>query len=82
MGVDGLEKTEDDPNIDGEDVEVVAEHAVEDGTKDRASAEDKYLSRVSVLCSQTERSGILMMDLVDVLVKWSPVQCLVGCAER
>ena len=49
--VDSLEETESDPDVHGEDVQVAAEHAVEDGTKDRTSAEDKYLSRVSVLCS-------------------------------
>lgn len=77
--VDSLEKTEDDPDVDGKDVQVVTEHAVEDGTKDRASTEDKDFSWVSVFCSQTERSGVLVMNLVDVFVEWSPVQCLVGC---
>jgi hypothetical protein len=28
---------------------------------------------VSVFCSQPERSGVLVVDLVDVLVHWSPV---------
>ncbi len=77
--IDGLEETEDNPDVDGEDVEVVTEHAVQDGTKDRASSKDENLGGVSVLGSKTERGGILVVNLVDVLVERAPVQSLVSC---
>ena len=79
MGINGLEETEGDPDVDGEDVQVVAEHAVEDGTEDRAGSEDEDLGRVGVLGGKTEWSGVLVVNLVDVLVERSPVKSTVSC---
>ena len=79
MGIDGLEKTERDPDVHSEDVEVTAEGAVEERAGDRAGSEDQDLSRVSVLCSKTEGRRVLVVDLVDVLVERAPMKCLVSC---
>ncbi len=77
VGVNGLEETEGDPDVDSDDVEVVTERAVEDGAADRAGAEDHDLRRVCVLSRQSKRRRILVVDLVDVLVERTPVQRLV-----
>ena len=49
--VDGLEETEGDPKVDGENVQVLAEEAVKEGARDRALRKDKDLERVRVLGS-------------------------------
>jgi hypothetical protein len=49
VGVDGLEETEGDPDVDGEDVQVVAEEAVEEWAGDGSLGEDEDLERVGVL---------------------------------
>ena len=82
MCVDGLEQTERDPDVDGEDVQVMSEAAVENGTEDCASTEDEDLCRVSILGGKTEGRGVLVVNLVDVLVQGTPVERLVrfrGC---
>ena len=76
--VDGLEETEDDPNVDGDDVQVAAEGAVEDGACNRAGTENHDLSGVRVLGGETEGRGVLVVDLVDVLVQDTRVERLVG----
>ncbi len=78
MGVDGLEEAEGDPDVDGEDVEVLGDVAVEEGTADGARAEDEDLERVGVLCCETEGGGVLVVDLVDVLVERTEMEGLVG----
>ena len=81
MCVDGLEKTKGDPNVDSEDVQVAAEHAVEDGAKDSSSSKDEYLCWMRILSSQPEGSGVLVMDFVNMLVQRTPMQSLVSCIE-
>ena len=76
--VDRLEQTERDPNIDSEDVKVARKVAVEDGTSDRTSAKDEHLGRVRVLGSKTKRCRILVVQLVNVLIHWSPMKSLVS----
>lgn len=76
--VDSLEQTERDPNVNSEDVEVAGEVAIEDGTSNRTGAKDEHLSRVGILCSKTERSRILVVDLVNISVHWSPMKRLVS----
>ncbi len=78
VGVDGLEEAEGDPDVDGEDVEVLGDVAVEEGTADGARAEDEDLERVGVLCCETEGGGVLVVDLVDVLVERTEMEGLVG----
>lgn len=78
MCINGLEQTERDPDVNSENVEVAGEVAVKDGTSDRTSAEDKYLGRVGILGSKTKRSRVLVVNLVNMLVQWSPMKCLVS----
>ena len=79
MRINSLEEAKGDPDVDREDVQVVPEHRVEDRPKNRARAEDEHLSGVRVLRSETERCGVLVVDLVDVLVERAPVESLVRC---
>lgn len=48
VSVNGLEETEHDPDVDGDDVEV-GEEAEEEGTADGACAEDEDFEGVGVL---------------------------------
>lgn len=49
--VNGLEETEGDPNVDCQDVEVIAEEAVEERARNGALGKDEDLERVGVLGS-------------------------------
>lgn len=76
--VDGLEETERDPDVDGEDVEVVAEEAVEEWSGDGSLGEDHDLKRVCVLGGESYGGRELVVELVDVLVEGSPVEATVS----
>ena len=78
MSIDGLEETEDDPDVHGEDVEVASAKDVEDRTSDRPSTEDEDFSWVGVLGGKAEGSRILVMNFVDVLVHGTPVEKLMS----
>jgi hypothetical protein len=67
--IDGLEQTERDPRVHGQNVQVLRDGAPEDGAGDGSEAKNHDLNRRRVLSSQTERSRVLVMDLVDVLVQ-------------
>jgi hypothetical protein len=82
VSVDGLEKTEGDPNVHGHDVQVLHEVTPQEGTGDCARAEDANLSGVGVLGGKTERSGVLVMYFVNTLIQATRVQCLVGWGKR
>ena len=79
MSINSLEEPQHDPNVDGDDVQVRGEEAVDERAKDRTSAEDKHFSGVSVFSRQAEWCGVLVMDLVDVLVQYTGVECLMCC---
>jgi len=78
VSIDGLEETEDDPDVHGEDVEVASAKDVEDRTSDRPSTEDEDFSWVGVLGGKAEGSRILVMNFVDVLVHGTPVEKLMS----
>ena len=77
VGINGLEQTQDNPNVHGEDVKVSGESAPEDGATDGTKAQEHHFNRRRVLGSQTERSGVLMVNLVDSLVERTPVKSAV-----
>ena len=78
MGINSLEETENNPEVDSDDVQAASEEAVDQGAEDGSSTQDEHLSRMRVLGSQTERSGVLVVNLVDVLVENTGVESLVG----
>lgn len=69
VGIDGLEQTSDDPHVHGQDVEVLGDGAVEDRRTNGTETEDQHLNWRCVLSSQAERSRVVVVDLVDVLVE-------------
>ena len=79
--INSLEEPECDPDVDREDVEVAPglEHSVDDRAENGTCTEDEDLRRMSVFSSETEGSGVLVVDLVDVLVERAPVKSTVSC---
>jgi hypothetical protein len=69
VGIDGLEETEGDPDVDSDDVQVWLEPAVEQRPEDRARSENHDFERMRVFRGKAERRGVLVMELVNVLVK-------------
>ena len=67
--IDSLEQTDDDPGVHGQDVEILGDGAPNDGASDGTKTENHDFDGRGVLSSQTEGSGVLVVDLVDVLVK-------------
>jgi hypothetical protein len=67
--VDSLEHTEDNPDIHGQNVEVSGDGAEDDWGSDSTEAQNHDLNGRGVLSGQAEGSGVLVVDLVDVLVE-------------
>jgi hypothetical protein len=59
-------------------VQVPCEIAEQQGPSNSTSSEYEDLGRVRILCCETEWSRILVMQLVNVLVKWAVVECLMS----
>lgn len=78
MSIDGLEKSEDDPDVDRDDVKVRSDEAVEEGTADGAHTEDEDFEGVSVFGGESEGCRVLVVHLVDVLVERTVVECSVS----
>jgi len=76
--VDGLEKPQSNPHIDGDNMEVGSEIAVEEGSTDGTGAKDEDFGRVSVLGGETEGGAVFVVHLVDVSVERSVVQGLMS----
>lgn len=72
--VNGLEKAKDDPDVHGQDVEVLGDSAPHDGDTNGAEAQSHDFNWRSVLGSKTEGSRILVVNLVNGLVEGTPVE--------
>lgn len=79
MRINGLVKAQEDPNIDGDDMEVLRQEAVKKWAPYCAHSKDKDLERMRVFCSKTKWCTVLVVELVDVAVQRSIVQSLVSC---
>ena len=78
MGVDSLEEAEDDPYVDGYDVQVLREEHVQKRAKDRARTENEDLSRMGVFSCKAKRCRVFVVDFVNVLVQNTRMERLVG----
>ena len=67
--VDGLGQTEDDPNVHGQNVEILGDGAEDNGDTDGAETQDHDFDGRGVFSSQAKGSRVLVVDLVDVLVE-------------
>lgn len=77
VGVDGLEDTQDDPDVHGQNVQILGDCAPEDWCANSTEAKDHNFDRRGVFCGEAEGCGVLVVDLVDVLVQWAPVHSAV-----
>lgn len=71
--IDGLEETEDDPEVHGDDVQVAGDGAPHDGAEDCAGAEDHDFNWRGVFGCEAEGGRVLVVDLVDAAIERAPV---------
>lgn len=69
-----LEKTKNDPAVHCQDVEVLGDTAEDDGSTNGTETEEHDFDWRSILGSESKGSRVLVVDLMDHLVKRSPVQ--------
>ncbi len=69
MGVDRLEKTEGDPDVDGDYVQVRLDPAVKQWSKNCPRSEYHDFERVCVFRGETEGRRIFMVELVNMFVE-------------
>lgn len=77
VGVDGLEETQDDPNVHGDEVEIASDLKEENGRANNTNTEKHGLNGRGVLSSETERSRVGVVHLVNGLVERTVVQAAV-----
>ena len=70
----GLEQAQDDPEVHGQDVQVLSEGAPQHGAEDGADAEEHDFDRRGVFCREPEGRGVLVVDLVDCFVEGAPME--------
>lgn len=78
MGIDSLEETEDDPKVHGENVKITGKPAPDNGDSNGSESEGHDFNRRSILGSETERSRVGVVDLVDMLVERAPMERTMG----
>ena len=74
VSIDSLEETGCNPKVHGQDVEVTGDKAENDGDDDCSSAEYHGFDRRGVLGSETKRSRVLVVNLMNVLVEEAEVK--------
>ena len=72
--VDGLEEAEDDPDVHGQDVEILGDGAPHDGNANGTETQAHDFNGRRVLGGETEGSRVLVVNLVHGLVKRTPVE--------
>lgn len=76
--VDGLEEAEGYPDVNREDVQVAREVAIENGACNGPRAENEDFSGMRIFGGKAEWRRVLVVDLVNVLIEHTGVQCLMG----
>lgn len=74
VGVDGLEKTEGDPDVHGEQVELAGEGKEDDGRSDDTNTKETSLDGRSILSGQAKGSRVGVVHLVDAPVERAVVK--------
>jgi hypothetical protein len=69
MGINGLEKAEGNPDVDGDYVQVLLDPAVEQWSENCPRSKDHDFERMCVLGGETKGCGILVVELVNMFVK-------------
>lgn len=77
VGVDGLEETQSDPDVHGQEVELAGDGEDQDGRSDDTDSKQTRLNGRGVLSSQAERSRVQVVHLVDAPVQRAVVKSAV-----
>jgi hypothetical protein len=78
VSIDGLEETENDPDVHGENVKFSGAKDVENRTGDGSSTEDENLGWMRVFSREAKGSRIFVVYLVYVFIHGTPMEALVG----
>ena len=78
VGIDRLEKTESDPYVDGDDMQVWFKPAPEQRSDNGSGTEDHDFERMGIFRSQTERRRVFVVELVNVPVEDGGVEELMS----
>ena len=78
MGINSLEEPQGNPGINGDDVQVVGQVAVQQRATNGTSAENEDLSGVRIFGSETEGCRVLVVNLVDMSVKGTIMKSLMS----
>jgi len=78
VGVDSLKQSQDNPNINREDMEIASEGGVEDRATNGTGSKDQDFSGMGIYRCKTKRRRVLVMNFVDILVEETSMKCLVG----
>lgn len=74
VGIDGLEETEDDPDVHGDEVEFASNAQQNNGCSNDTNSEKSGFDRRGVFSSETEGSRVGVVHLVNRLVERTVVQ--------
>lgn len=78
VGVNSLEQPQNNPNVDGHDVEVTSESTVQNGAGEGTSSENEDLSRMGIFGSKAKGCGVLVVEFVDMLIEDTSMERLVS----
>ena len=78
VGIDSLKQSEYDPDIHSQDVQVATQQTPDNGHADSSQAKNHDFDGGRVLGSKPKRRRVLMVDLVDIFVQRTPMQCSVS----
>jgi len=74
VGINGLEETQDDPEVHGDEVELASHGNPDDRRANNAESEKHDLDRGGILGGQAEGGAVGVVQLVDGLVERAVVQ--------
>ena len=77
VSIDGLEETENDPDVHGDDVEVSSEGDPDDWDTDGSKTKSHHFNGRGEFSGNSEWGGVLVVELVDATVEWAPVESTV-----
>jgi len=69
MCINSLEKTSDDPNIHGQNVQILGDCTPDDRNANGTEGQNHGLDRRRIFSSEAERCAVLVVEFVDFLVK-------------
>lgn len=74
VGINGLEQTQNDPHVHGDQMKVAGQRNPEDRAANSSNGEQHNLDGRGIFSSETERRRVGVVQLVDVLVKRAVVK--------